>query len=119
MVNYKNIYVSQGATYVQEMTLVDDYGMPINLLDYDVQARMSRSTATANYISMIVSTNDPANGVIELSLTSDTTANLKSGNYVYELVAIDSVNNVSKLMEGLAIIDEGIGLSKDKYSISY
>jgi hypothetical protein len=119
MVTYQDIYINQGSTYVESMTLTDDYKLPINLLDYDVQARMSRSTSAHEYISITVATNDPANGVIELSLTSNETANLKSIKYIYELVAIDSVNNVSKLMEGLAIVNSGVGLMTNKYSISY
>ena len=119
MVNYKDLYVNQGASFVECLTLVDNFNLPINLTNYDVQARMSRSTSASDYMTIDIYTNDPANGAIQMSLTSDATSNLTNIKYVYELVAIDDVNNVTKLLEGLVIIDRGIGLSTDKYIISY
>jgi hypothetical protein len=118
MVTYRDIYIDQGATYVQQLTLLDEYKQPLNLLNYDVQARLSRSNYTSEFISIDVLSNDPANGVIELSLSSDITATLNKNKYMYEMVAIDTVNNVTRLMEGLAVINPGIGLPVNKYSIS-
>ena len=116
---YKNIYIYQGASFQDQFELVDTYKEPLNLTDLEIQSRMSKSHYSSSFISLNATVSDAVNGKITISLDPDTTASLIPGRYVYEIVVLDLFGNVTKIVDGLAIVDPGVGITTEKYTPSY
>ena len=57
--------------------------------------------ATANIICTITSA---INGEITMSLPANTTANIKSGRYLFDLETVDTNGTVSRVLEGIITV---------------
>jgi len=119
MVIYKDIYISQGTTFFEKICLVDDYQQPLSITNYAVEGRLSKSYYSSTFIDLNAVVLDAPNGNLQISLSSDESANLKPGRYVYEIVLIDLFQNVTKIVEGVAIVNPGISVANNKYVITF
>lgn len=106
MAAYVELYIDQGTTYTNTITLADDLtNVSINLENYSVKSQMRRSFIAANASAEFTCTiQDSANGVILMSLDSGTTSNLKPGKYVFDLQTTTPGGVVTRVIEGLVII---------------
>lgn len=79
-----NLYIDQGATFRSEITISDDSGVPVDITNYTITSQFRKSYGSTVSTAFSVTLLDPVNGVLELSLTSTQTANIKPGRYVYD-----------------------------------
>lgn len=79
-------------------------GSALNLSSYTVSSQLRKSyySLTANNFNATVS--DSANGEITLTMAAENTAGLRAGRYVYDVILIDSSNNKTRLIEGIATV---------------
>lgn len=82
----KNLNIDQGATFATNVYYVDNK-TPTSLAGYSVRSKLKRSYYSANSISFYARVIDAANGIVSLKLSSDVTANLVAGRYVYDVEA--------------------------------
>ena len=79
-----NLSIDQGATFSSDVNVKDANGDAFNLTGYTASAKMAKgysSTRTRTAITATVS-NNPASGVITLSLTAEQTAALDAERYL-------------------------------------
>ena len=109
---YQNLFLEQGSTFTQQLTLQDAYGNPYNLTGFQVASQGRRSYNSANVSITFTSTIVNANtGVIQLSANSATTANLTGGTLgtlVYDVILADNSGNISRVLEGRVFVDPGV-----------
>lgn len=109
MAEYVEFYIDQGTDFVTYISLNDDdTNMPQNTAGYTVTGKLRRSLVSANVsetLNCVVS--DGANGEITVSLAAANTANLKPGNYFYDIKVV-SGNVSSRLIEGVIIVTPAI-----------
>ena len=107
---YQDLYLEQGTTYTEQITLTDQYGAPYNLLNFTINSQGRKSYFSAN-ASIIFSTSvaDANNGIIQLSLDAPTSSNVYPGKYVYDVTLTDSsTHNVTRVLEGQIIVSPSV-----------
>lgn len=109
MAEYVEFNVDQGTDFGTYINLSDDdtnEGQDVS--GYIVTGQLRRSIVSANVAETLrCQLSDPANGEIYVSLAAANTANLRPGNYFYD-IKLTIGNNVSKLIEGIFIVNPSI-----------
>jgi hypothetical protein len=101
--------LEQGATYTNQITLDDVNGNPYNLTGFTVKSQARKSyystTPTITFVSTI---SNASNGVITLSANSASTANVRPGKLVYDVLITDSSNTVTRVLEGQIFVSPSV-----------
>jgi hypothetical protein len=107
MATTKNLIIDQGATFTEYIEYLDNSKNPISLSGYTISSEMRRSYPAANSIVFTSAIIDAANGNVQVSLVASATANLKSGRYLYDVLAT-SGNIVLRIIEGIVTVNPGV-----------
>jgi tetrahydromethanopterin S-methyltransferase subunit H len=107
---YQEIYLDQGTTFNEQITLDDNNGVPFNLTGFSVASEARKSYYSANADIVFVSTIvDANNGVIQLSANSAVTANVYSSKLVYDVIITQaSSGNVTRVLEGVIYVSPSV-----------
>jgi len=106
MASYAEIIVDQGSTFSTILTLTEDTtNLPIDVSNYTINANIKKSYYSANNTAVFTSTiNDAGNGNVTISLTADSSVNIKSGRYVYDVKVTSPANVVTRIVEGILTV---------------
>lgn len=106
MASYAELIVDQGSTFSTILTLTDDTtNLPINVSGYSINANIKKSYYSANNTAVFTSIiNDAANGNVSISLSADTSVNIKPGRYVYDVKTKSTGNVVTRIIEGILTV---------------
>lgn len=108
MATKANLYVDQGATYLNTITLTDNNGDPLDLTTYSsAAAQMRKHYTSSNSVSFTV-TMGGANGTISLELAANTTANVAAGRYVYDVELTAGDGSISRVFEGIVTVNPNV-----------
>lgn len=102
----KNLYVDQGASFMELIDTSDSSGNNLNLNNYTVESAIKKTYTAKTKIYFDVSILN--NTQIKLYLDTYATANLSSGKYVYDVVISDDNGNAERLQEGTIIVSPGV-----------
>ena len=107
---YSDIFLEQGADFNTQITLDDVNGDPFNLTGFSVKSVAKNSYYSANATIVFDATvYDANNGIIQLSSPASVTANVSPRQkLVYDILLIDSSNNVTRVVEGQVLISPGV-----------
>ena len=105
-----NLVINSGATFQQQFELESSSSnSATNLSGFHVAAQMRKhagsTSVAATFTSSIV---DADAGTIRVGLSSVTTAGLKSGRYVYDVILTDTSNEVTRVVEGSVLVRAGV-----------
>jgi hypothetical protein len=104
-----NIVVNAGVDFDQVFTLENvNNNSALNLTNYSVKAQMRKHAAATGVTTFTASVYDAATGKIKIGLSTTTTASLKPGRYVYDVVLTDASNIMSRVIEGMVLVREGV-----------
>jgi hypothetical protein len=82
--------------------LDDVNGDPYNLTGFTAKSQMRKSYySTSPTAQFTITISAPTTGVLNMSLSSTTTANVAAGRYVYDVAIKDSANTVTRVLEGI------------------
>ena len=105
MANQVELFCDQGTDFSYSLGISNDDGSSVNIAGYTFSSSIRKSYyssgVTANLTVTILSA---ANGNVQLSMNSATTANIKSGRYLYDVKMRDSSNTVFRVIEGIITI---------------
>lgn len=104
MATVSNLAIDQGTTYSVTIGVADTTGSARDLTGYTGRAQIRRSYYTNSNVAFTVSIDNPADGEIILSLTSNQTSSLKAGRYVYDLELVSNTNTVERVVEGIITV---------------
>jgi hypothetical protein len=86
MATINNLYIDQGTTFSVNIQVFDTAGNPLNIIGYTANSQIRKSYASSNTAATFsANISNPANGIVNLSLTAQQTEALKYGRYVYDL----------------------------------
>jgi hypothetical protein len=107
-----NLRIDQGATFSSDVTVSATDGEAFDLTGYTASAKMARgytSTRTRTTITTTIA-DDPATGVITLSLTPDQTNQLDApARYVYDVeITQTSDSTVTRVIEGIITVSPSV-----------
>jgi len=104
MAAHADIILDQGTTFNTLLNLTNDAGQPLDLTGFNAYGQVRKWYTSSNTISFDVSIPEPTNGIIELSLTANTTAAMWYGRYVYDVVTVDGGGSVTRVVEGILTV---------------
>ena len=105
-----NIVINTSTTFAQSYTLENiNTNAVLDLTGYTGKSEMRKhSGSTTGITTFTVSFPDRVNGQVQIGLTTIQTAALKPGRYVYDLLINDGNGSVDRVVEGMAIVSQGV-----------
>jgi hypothetical protein len=104
MATTRNLTIDQGTTFSISIELSDAIDNPLDLTEYTIRAQLRKSYGSNTFTEFSTSSGDnPENGVITLSLTSEQTTSLRPGRYVYD-IEIENDDEVVRVLEGIITV---------------
>jgi len=98
MAEYVEIVLDQGTDFSYNVTLYDaQTNANSNIAGYIISSQMRKSyytsTITANLTCTVISAEE---GQFRISMSANTTANIASGRYLFDVKTYDSINNKTR-----------------------
>lgn len=104
-----NLVVNSGSDFNQSYDLEGINNSPLNLTDHQVNAQMRKWAGSSVAITFTTSILYPStNGKILILLSSEDTANIRPGRYVYDIIITDSFEVKTRVVEGMVLVREGV-----------
>jgi hypothetical protein len=106
MAAYVELYLDQGTTFNSSVTLTDDNtNAPFDITGYTFRSQMRRSYYSANATANITcSIANAVAGEMVMNLSADTTVNIKAGRYLFDVEAVDTIGNITRVLEGIITV---------------
>ena len=95
--------MDQGADFSVTVYYNTENGDPKDLTGWTSRSQLRKSYYSTTATSLTANITDAANGEITLSLTANTTANIKAGRYVYDL-EVANAGSVIRVIEGIITV---------------
>ena len=104
-----NIVINSGTTFSETFTLESaETNAAFDLTGYSGAAQMRKHAGSSGVTTFTASITDADAGTIRVGLSSVTTANLKAGRYVYDVLLTDASNEVTRVVEGSVLVRQGV-----------
>lgn len=75
---------------------------------YSVSAQMRKHAGSSSYTSFSASVVNATAGTVRVGLGTTTTASLKPGRYVYDVLITDNAGVITRVVEGSVLVREGV-----------
>ena len=108
-----NITIISGADYSQDYDMLETGGGTIDLTNYTAKAQLRKHKGSATAVSFTVGFPNRTEGKINMSIPSWTTANLKEGRYVYDVLFTKPGGKKEIVLEGRVHVRAGISTGCD------
>lgn len=107
----RNLYIDQGSEFYFEFPITDEAKNIVNLSAFTAEARMKKSYSSTESTNLNANIPEPANGIVSVYLTSDQSAELVAGRYVYDLVITNTTTSGRiRAVEGICVVNPGVTL---------
>ena len=104
-----NLVVNAGADFSQSFTLEDaNSNSAKNLTGHRVDAQMRKHAAAVGVTTFTTAIVNVSTGEIKVGLTTTQTSALKPGRYVYDVMLTDNTDSMSRVVEGMVLVREGV-----------
>jgi len=103
-----NLVIEQGADFSRTFNLKKVDGSPLDLTNYNFDAKMRKWSGSKGYVSFGTTYNaDPTQGRLTISLSHSQTGILTSGRYNYDVLVINTAidNIITKVITGQATVN--------------
>ena len=104
-----NIIINTGTTFNQSYTLESiNTNSVLDLTDYTIKSEMRKHPGSTTGVTTFTSTiASAAGGVVTIGLSTNQTAALKPGRYVYDIILTDDDGIRDRVVEGMVIVSQG------------
>ena len=104
-----NIIINTGTTFNQSYTLESiNTNSVLDLTDYTIKSEMRKHPGSTTGVTTFTSTiASAAGGVVTIGLSTNQTAALKPGRYVYDIILTDNDGIRDRVVEGMVIVSQG------------
>ena len=97
--------IDQGSDFSAIIDLQNDAGTAMNLSGMEVYSQFRKSYNSAVGYSFTCAIENALNGTISLKLPGETSSNIKSGRYLYDIVIVDPMQDIkTRVIEGIITI---------------
>ncbi len=104
-----NIVINGGADFNQTYDLADqNTSSAKDLTGHAVSSQMRKHSAAVGVTTFTTTIVNPSAGQVRIGLTTSQTAALKPGRYVYDLMLTAPDNSMTRIIEGMALVREGV-----------
>lgn len=99
-----NLYIDQNSDFRETVSVTNDAGELRDLSNCNAYAQLRKTYATVSNVEFDISINNPDEGEIILEIPAATTANIKSGRYVYDMILVGEDTIREKIVEGIVTV---------------
>jgi len=100
-----NLYIDQGSTYSNIITVASTTGSSLDLTGYTVASQMRKSYGSSSYFTFSASVFDAPTGKVRLQLTSTQTSAIPAGRYLYDIeITNTSTSAKTRILEGIVTV---------------
>jgi hypothetical protein len=104
-----NLVINTYTDFSQIFTLEDtNSNAALNLEGYSVSSQMRKHPGSSTATTFDTTIYDELTGQIRVGLTTTQTAELKPGRYVYDILLTNTYGEVSRPIEGMVLVREGV-----------
>ena len=104
-----NIVINGGADFNQTYDLADqNTGSAKDLSNHAVSSQMRKHAAAVGVTTFTTTIVNATAGQVRIGLTTSQTAALEPGRYVYDLMLTAPDNSMTRIIEGMALVREGV-----------
>lgn len=104
-----NLVINTHADFSQIFNLGDSQSdLPVDLTGYSVYSQMRKHQGSNTAVSFASTVYNPYFGQIKIGLSTSQTSTLKPGRYVYDVLLIDPEGITTRVVEGMALVREGV-----------
>lgn len=104
MATISNLYIDQGSDFSSIVSLANQDGSPMNLVDHTVKSQFRKSYQSSTAVDFNATIADAVQGKIRLQLPASASSTVQAGRYLYD-VEITSVSGVKKrVLEGIVVL---------------
>ena len=105
MASVSNLYIDQGSTYSNIITVASSTGTALNLTGYTVASQIRKSYGSSTYHTFTASVYDAVTGKVRLQLTSTQTSAISAGRYLYDIeITNTSTTAKTRILEGIVVV---------------
>lgn len=109
MAIYANLSIDQGATFTSIVSVKNPDGFAFNLTGYTVDGQVRKSYFSTTSIPFDIVISNASAGTISIELSAATTAAMKPGRYVYDIMITNtSTGEVIRVIEGQVEVNPGV-----------
>jgi hypothetical protein len=100
------LYIEQGTDFISEILLLDpETDETVDTSGVVAAGKIKKHYDSINSVSFSTSV---ANGSLFISLSANTTNNMKHGRYVYDVEITDTSNNTMRIVEGILTLTPSV-----------
>lgn len=103
-----NLFIDQGTDFSVTVDVTDTDGSVLDLDGYSASAQIRKTYASSSVSATFGTSISASNGQVTLTLSDTVTAGLSAGRYVYDLNIESSGGQVTRVVEGQAIVTPGV-----------
>ena len=104
-----NIVINGGADFNQTYDLADsNTNAAKNLANHTDASQMRKHAAAVGVTTFTTTIVNATAGQVRIGLTTSQTAALEPGRYVYDLMLTALDNSMTRIIEGMALVREGV-----------
>ena len=105
MASIANLYIDQGSTYSNIITVASSSGSVLDLTDYTVASQMRKSHSSSVHYDFTATVYDAATGKVRLQLTATQTSAIHAGRYLYDIEITNTVTQEKRrILEGIVTV---------------
>jgi hypothetical protein len=108
MATISNLYVDQGSTYSNIITVTASNGQALDLTGYSVASQMRKSYQSSTYHSFVATVYDAANGKIRLQLTDEQSGEIPAGRWLYDVEIESTAGARTRVVQGIVTVQPQI-----------
>ena len=109
MATVSNLFVDQGSTYSNIITVGSSAGTALDLTDYTVKSQMRKSYGSSTAYDFTATVYNAALGKVRLQLTATQASAIPSGRYLYDIeITNTSTEAKTRILEGTVIVSAEI-----------
>lgn len=105
MASISNLYIDQGSTYSNIITVASSTGTALDLTNYTVASQIRKSYGSSTAYNFTASVYNAVDGKVRLQLTSTESSAIPAGRYLYD-IEITNTNTSAKtrILEGIVVV---------------
>ena len=104
-----NITVNKNADFTRSFQVKID-GVPVDISGYQFDAALKENIHEPAGVAFTTVIASAVDGLFNISLSDTTTASMKSGSWVYDILMTDTAGFRTRLLEGQAFVKGGVTL---------
>jgi len=104
----RNLSIDTHSDFSEKFELMTASDDPLDLTGYTIHSHLRKTQSSVGFTTIGVTTTSATEGKITLSIGSTDTGKLKPGRHVYDVLVISNMNTKSIVVEGTAMIRQGI-----------